>query len=86
MDRLIIRGDVTSPYQHLYVYKGGERIDSLGVLFDDLAEVAVRCLKKYELTQIDLSGSHFYMEGIEREIKKAAAISYSEAEITFKYV
>lgn len=86
MDRIIIRGDLTSPYQHLYVYKNGERIDAMGVLFEDLADTVVNCLEKYELTHIDLSGSRFYMEGIEKIIKEAIVKNYSASNITFKYV
>lgn len=86
MDRIIIRGDTTAPYQHIYVYKNGDRIDSTGVLFEDLAETVLACLEKYELTQIDLSGSRFYMEGIEKEIKNAAILKYGNLSINFRYV
>lgn len=87
MDRIIIRGDVTAPYQHLYVYQNGERVDYIGVLFEDLADTVLSCLNKYSLTRIDLSGSRFYMEGIEQEIKKAIALKYNSfPDITFKYV
>jgi hypothetical protein len=86
MDRLIIRGDAAAPYQHLYIYKNGDRIDSFGVLFEDLAEAAINCLEKYELDHIDLSGSRFYMEGIEKAIKDAYICKYSTMTIIFRYV
>ena len=86
MDRIIIRGDITAPYQHIYIYKNGNRVDSMGVLFDDLAEMVLCCLEKYELTHIDLSGSRFYMEGVEKIIKEAAISKYGNSEINFRYV
>ena len=86
MDRIIIRGDITAPYQHIYIYKNGDRVDSMGVLFDDLAEMVLCCLEKHELTHIDLSGSRFYMEGVEKIIKEAAINKYDNSEINFRYV
>lgn len=87
MDRIIIRGDLTAPYQRLYIYKNEERVDSIGVLFEDLAETTLACLEKYELTHIDLSGARAYMEGIEKTIKEELAKKYSNSsDITFRYV
>lgn len=86
MNRLIIRSDLTTPYQHLYVYKNGERVDTFGVLFEDLVEAVLTCLEKYELTTIDLSGPKTYLEGIEKNIKEAIVTKYNFPEITFRYV
>lgn len=86
MNRIIIRGDISAPYQHLYIYKDGERVDSIGVLFDDLGEMVLTCLNKYKLTQVDLSGSRLYMEGIEKKIREYAVAKYDNFEINFKYV
>ena len=86
MDRIIIRGDLTAPYQHLYVYKNGERVDSIGVLFEDVVDTTLSCLKKYELTNIDLSGPRSYMTGIEKNIREAIITQYDFPEVTFRYV
>jgi hypothetical protein len=86
MDRIIIRSDLTTPYQHLYVYKNGEKVDTIGVLFEDLVETTLTSLEKYELTVVDLSGPRMYMQGIEKNIKEAIATKYNFPEITFKYV
>lgn len=86
MDRIIIRGDLAAPFQHLYVYKNGERIDTIGVLFEDLTETVLSYLQKYELTQLDLSGPRVYMEGVEKIIKEAIMKKYNFPDITFRYV
>lgn len=86
MDRLIIRSDLATIYQHLYVYKDGKRVDTFGVLFEDLVETVLTCLEKYELTIIDLSGPQIYLEGIKKNIKEAIATKYNFPEITFRYV
>lgn len=86
MDRVIIRSDPTTPYHHLYIYKNGERVDTIGVLFEDLIETALNCIKKYELTRVDLSGPRIYTEEIEKNISTAIKTDYSFLEITFRYV
>lgn len=86
MDRIIVRGDLTAPYQHLYVYKNGERVDTIGVLFEDIVDTVLSYLKKYELINIDLSGPRIYMEGIEKNIKEAIIAQYNFPEVTFRYV
>ena len=86
MDRIIIRGDLIAPFQHLYVYKNGEKIDAIGVLFEDLAETVLSYLQKYKLTQLDLSGPRVYMEGVEKIIKEAIIKEYNFSDITFRYV
>ena len=85
-DRIIIRGEVTAPYFHLYIYKNGERADSVGVLFEDLADTVVASLKKYELDTIELSGPRAYTEGIQKNIQEAIATEYNFPDITFRYV
>ena len=85
-DRIIIRGDVSSPFQHIYVYKNGERVDTIGVQFDDVAETVLSYLEKYELDCIELSGATMYMQGIEKIIKEATISKYSGKDFTFRYV
>ena len=85
-DRIIIRGDVTSPFQHIYVYKNGERVDTIGVQFDDVAETVLSYLEKYELDCIELSGAIMYMQSIEKIIKEAIITKYNGKDFTFRYV
>ena len=85
-DRIIVRGDLTGPFQHIYVYKNGEKVDSIGVQFDDLPETVLSYLQKYDLNCIELSGAIMFMQGIEKEIKKAVTTEYSGKDFTFRYV
>ena len=85
-DRVIVRGDVASPFQHIYVYKNGERVDAIGVQFEDLAETVLSYLEKYELDCVELSGATNYMQGIEKIIKEQITTTYSGKDFTFRYV
>lgn len=86
MDRIIIRGEPTSPFQYIYVYVNGERVERLGVLMENLEDIVFALLKKYNINHIDLSGPRDYTTGIERILSNPQSIDYEYANITFKYV
>lgn len=85
-DRIIVRGDVSSPFQHIYVYKNGERVDTIGVQLDYVAETVLNYLQKYELDCIELSGATVYMQGFEKAIKETAIAQYAGKDFTIKYI
>ena len=86
MDRLIIRGEMFGPFQHIYAYVGGTKVDSIGVPMEDLEEVVFALLEKYNISHIDLSGARIFMQGIEQSIKEKEITQYSKGTITFRYV
>lgn len=88
MNKLIVRGDPIHHMQHIYIYTGGEKVDNLGVHLDEVPEVVLFAVEKYNIEKINLSGSRFYMEGIEQQIRKYAAENgkYSNLTLTFCYV
>ena len=87
MKRLLIRGTPTEVFEHLYVFNDGDVLtESIGVKFEDLEETVFALLSKYEINHIDLSGSRVYIEGIERQIRKAGATTYSINDLSFRYV
>lgn len=86
MNRLLVRGDPVGPFQHIYVFEGDKMTESIGIGIDDLEEVVFEIAKKYNITQIDLSGSRVYMQGIEAKLKEAGITLYDLNSIHFRYV
>ena len=86
MNRIIIRGDVSDLFQHIYAYKDGEKIESVGVLFEDVPETTLIYLEKYDLHHIDLAGAKIYTQKLEQDIKNALILKYNTADVTFRYV
>ena len=86
MDRIIIRGEPTGPFQHLYVYAKEKKVESIGIDFNDLEEVVFEILNKYNISHIDLSGPKTYMQGIEKLLTQANTTTYSTHNLTFRYV
>ena len=87
MNKIIIRGDVSDLFQHIYIYKDGEKIDSVGVLFEDVPETVLAYLEEYDdLNNIDLAGAKVYTQKLEQNIKDALILKYNTTNITFRYV
>lgn len=86
MNKIIIRGDVSDLFQHIYVYKDGEKVDSVGVLFEDVPETVLAYLEEYNLNSVDLAGAKAYTQKLEKDIREAFALKYNNTDITFKYV
>ena len=86
MNRLIVRGEPVGPFQYISVFVDDQRVDSLGVQFEDLEELVFAYIEKYNIKHIDLSGARGYMEGIEEKLKRTAVETYSLDDLTFRYV
>ena len=86
MNRLIVRGEPFGPFQYISVFVDNERVESMGVQFDDLEEIVFALITKYDINHIDLSGAKGYMQGIEEKLKTTAVTTYSLDDLTFKYV
>jgi hypothetical protein len=86
MTKIIIHGGPVETFQHIYTYVDGEKVDTLGVRIDELAEVALELVTKYNITDIDLAGARYFMEGIESLIKEEAVKQYSLESLNFRYV
>lgn len=86
MYTLLVRGEPFGPYQRLYVFENETKVESIGVPFEDLNEIAFALIKQYNIKHINLSGARVYMEGIEKQLKEAGVVTYSTDDLTFKYV
>ena len=86
MDRMILRGEPTGPFQKISVIVNDKKVESLGVDYDDLLDVVFALVQKYDLKRIDLSGAKIYMQGIEHQIKEAGMALYSITDLEFCYV
>ena len=87
MDRILIRGELLGPFQHLYVFQKDRLIEKIGVNMNDLAEVTFALINRYQIKNINLSGGpRVFMEGIERQLRQAGIDNYNLDDLTFKYI
>ena len=86
MNRLLIRGEPTGPFQHIYVFENDKMVESIGIGIDDLEEIVFALVEKYNIDPIDLSGARAYMRGIEDKITKAGLTEYNLSGLSFRYL
>ena len=86
MNILIVRGEPVVPFQYISLFIDDQRVDSIGVQFEDLEEMVFAFIEKYNIKHIDLSGARGYMEGIEEKLKRTAVETYSLDDLTFRFV
>lgn len=75
--KIIVWTNPTAPFQKVYALKDGEMVDQMGVKFDDLEEVITALCSKYEIFQIDFSGSRAYGEKIGNILNLNGAAYYN---------
>lgn len=87
MISLMIYGSPVAPFQKVYIMKDNQITDTLGVEFENLAEVVVDLCKKYQVNHIDLSGATLFMQGVEKQITESMiATNYELNDIRFRYL
>ena len=85
-DKIIIWTSPIAPFQQLYVYKNGERVEHFGAKIEDLADLLIAAIEKYEITQLDFSGAHVFAQGLVRDFQRQYTAKYSIDNIKINYV
>lgn len=85
-DRIIIWTSPMAPFQQLYIYKDSEKVDQIGAKVDNLADILMAAIEKYEIYQLDFSGSHIFAQGLVRDFQQHYATKYSIDNLKINYV
>lgn len=85
-NKIIIWTSPIAPFQQLYVYKDGERIEKFGAKVENLTDILITAIEKYDITQLDFSGSHVFAQGLVRDFQRQYATKYSIDNIKINYV
>ncbi len=67
--------------QIFYVYEDGNKIQVIKTSIDNLPKDVILLAKKYQINQIDLSGSQYYAKGIIKKIQEEEIKKYSSNEL-----
>lgn len=86
MHTLLIRGELFSPLQHIYIFENNNMIEKIGIEMDYLEDAVFAAIEKYNIKHINLSGAYQFMHGIENKLKHTGVETYSLDDLTFKYV
>lgn len=73
--------------QKYFIYDNGNKIDSFSVSIEnDMIDVILGYVDKYEITQIDLTGPKQFVKGIVKEIKKAEIKKYRKENLEINII
>jgi hypothetical protein len=86
MNRLLIRGEPVGPHHYVYIFQEDKMVESYGIKMEDLEEIVFDIIKNYNISLIDLSGAHSYMEGIQKMLEEKNVLDYQVVDLTFRYV
>ena len=72
--------------QTCYVYQNGQNIETAQGKMSEIPEIILTLSKKYNINQIDLSGSKSYLEGIAKKTKEKEISKYNVNTLKFNYI
>lgn len=72
--------------QTCYVYQNGQEIEIMQGKMLEIPEIILTLARKYNVNQIDLSGSKNYLEGIIKKVKEKELSKYNMNTLNFNFV
>lgn len=72
--------------QTCYVYQDGKNIEIMQGEMSEIPEIILTLSKKYNVSQVDLSGSKAYLEGIVKKTKEKEIPRYNMDTLKFNFV
>jgi len=85
-NKIIVWTSPTAPFQKIYVIKDGTLVDQMGVKPDDIRDIVYALADKYNIVEIDFSGSTSYGAKILEDAENGQVIRYGKAKLKFSFV
>ena len=85
-NKIVVWTNPTAPFQKIYVFKDGALVDQMGVKFEDAKDIIYALLDKYELTEVNFSGTYGYGEKIATAVENDQIIRYGKQKLDIKFV
>ena len=86
MDRIIVTLSPVERVHKVFMIKDGKLVDQCGVNVENLPEVVTMAADKYDITDVDLSGTKSYIEKIGTDIKEYNLTNYANKQLNINYV
>ena len=86
MNKIIIWTSPTAPFQKIYVMKEGELVDQMGVLPNNLEGIVYALVDKYQIMDIDFSGTPSFAEGFMTTLRNNQIIHYGRECLNIGFV
>lgn len=81
--KIIVWTNPTAPFQKIYVFKDGNLVDQMGITPNYIVNVVLELVEKYQINNIDFSGSRSFGEHFVENLRNEAITNYKELNINF---
>ena len=81
--KIIVWTNPTAPFQKIYVFKDGNLVDQMGITPNYIVNVVLELVEKYQINNIDFSGSKSFGEHFVKDLRNEANTNYKELNINF---
>ena len=86
-NHIVIWTSPTVRFQKIFIYKEGELVSQLGVTVEDLNEILIELMDKYNIKQLDFSGTHSYARGLVKSFQESnPTLKFDVNNIRINYV
>ena len=72
--------------QVLYAYEDGNKLEVINAKIQNIPEAIFTLSDKYDIDQIDLSGSKYFIKGIIKQIQAKEITKYNKNKLKFNYI
>ena len=86
MTKLVIVGNPTEPFFNLYIFEEDKKVETIETNINNIQDIFQRLMKKYNIVEINIAGSHSYMSGIAHLIEGSDCFHYSSHRAIIKYI
>ena len=83
ISKIVVWTSPVAPFQKIYVFKEGNLVDQMGIMPNNIVDIIFELVDKYQINDIDFSGTYSFGKSFMDEIKKQAVTQYKELNVNF---
>lgn len=86
VNKIIVWTSPVAPFQKIYVMKDGILVDQMGIMPNNIVDIIFSLVDKYNIENIDFSGTHSFAENFVNELKKEQVARYSHERLNINFI
>lgn len=83
ISKIVVWTSPVAPFQKIYVFKEGTLVDQMGIMPNNIVDIIFELVDKYQINDIDFSGTYSFGKSFMDEIQKQAVTQYKELNVNF---
>ena len=86
MDKIIVYTSPVAPLQKIFIMKDGKLVDQVGITPNYITDVVIEAVNKYQVKDIDFTGSESFAENFMNELKTNQISVYGHECLNINFV